>query len=126
MEITKEIVKAMRDDINAALAAVSKKYNVTLKAGNASYEAHLVKFKLEWLANSADGKAVDKQAVALQKYGYMYGITPNMAGKTFKVGGNVYTLVGLQPTRTKRPIIGSRTDGKRFIFGTDVIKLIAK
>jgi hypothetical protein len=124
--ITRDSLRSLRADIDAALAEVGRKHNVTLRTGSASFEPHRASFKLDVAAHNESGAAIDPAAVNLEKYGSLYGVSPEMAGKQFLHSGQIFTFLGIDPGRPKRPVIASRVfDGKRFVFTSDVVRLIA-
>lgn len=87
--ITRDILKAIRGDIDAALAAVGEKHGVILKAGNASFSEANFTFKLEGTIKGGVSK-IEFDYIA---YSAVYPNLPPLhstiihAGKSFKVCG---------------------------------------
>lgn len=119
--INKELLKKIREEINAALTATSNKYNVTLRAGNASYDPTLgtATFKLELLALNAIGENRDIPAELFLKNADLIGLKKEDLHKEITVSGRKFTVAGYKPKARKNCIlIKDVLNGK--IFVTDI------
>lgn len=119
-EITKELLRAMREDINAALKAVAEKHKVSIEAGHASFTAGgTFTFKLEGLANG--GKSIEAQryesSIAL------LNLPP--LGTDVELQGKAFVTTGLNTTGTK-VLLARLSDRKEFQIPTStLLRIIA-
>lgn len=60
----KDQVRAIRNDIDAALAAVAKKYGVAIGCGNARFTATTIDFKLQVVSGAEAGSSPRDAALA--------------------------------------------------------------
>lgn len=95
MQIDKNLLTALRADINAALAAVGEKHNVQLLTGNARYSSDNATFKLEVNTIGDSGEAVSKELAALRAF------YPDIENKQVTLRGEQFTVVGYK-TRARK------------------------
>lgn len=128
--ITKDLLRALREDINAALTTVGKKHGVNLAAANASFTSDSATFKLQvaWVGKGKGGKvqSTEERTIAQaekdwEQQAKLWGFNPKMLGKTIKSNGKTYTIKGLMPRRRAYPILAQGTDGKLTLFKTSVL-----
>ena len=113
---TKNLMVALRPEINAALAEIAKKHNLkNLQLGNGTYSAG---GNFQWKLEGICSGGLDKDAERYKNSAAMFGLPP--LGTKFSIGGRSYEAVGLNTTATKVVIL--RDDGKRQIAPTDVVK----
>ena len=113
--INKDMIKAIRGEINAALESVGKKYNVKLDADACTYNSHVATFKLNVNNLSEDGNAVDEHMSYLLRMHKIFGLTEEHLNQTFKIGSEDYVLSGYNPrARIRDAIITKLSDGKRY------------
>jgi len=118
--ITPEKLAAIRADINAALASVAKKHDLsTLKAGKAKYTSE--NFRLELIGIFAGGKSLE--AMRYESIADIEGLPP--LGFTFQNKGEMYEVSGCNTTGTK-VMARSASDGKTYLFPVHGIKKIAQ
>lgn len=115
----KDSLKVLRNDINAALAAVAKKHNLsTLKATSCKYMESSCEFKLE--AVQAGG--LTKEAARYVANQVVFGLPPLHTKVT--MNHKVYRTVGLNTTGTK--VITEDEQGKQWLVPLDsVINAVA-
>ena len=115
--IMESTMRMLREEIDKALIPVCEKFDISLKAGNASFAEHEGHFKLMVKTKDKDGNVLDTQSEDFKKYAKCFGLDPNLLGKRFSIGGTIYKVVGLKPNARKYPIVGKRvTDGEIFVF----------
>ena len=114
--IDKTFVKSIRTDIDAALASVEKKFGVTLRCGNATFDpTGSFKFNLEGTA--ASGKT--KEHARFDRSAQLLGVPKKWkVGDMFEHGRRAFKLVGLNSTGTKLLIDGC-FDGKSYQMRVD-------
>lgn len=116
-EITRDLIKNIRGDIDEALKVVGEKYGVKLSTGNASFTAGNATMKLEIAAIVEGGKVISKEVEDFNLYCRRYGMTSDHLGKTFKAWNGIeYTIIGCRPRASKSPIIAKDSFGKRYKF----------
>jgi hypothetical protein len=125
-EITRDFLRILRADLDAAVLAVAKKHGLTISTGNAKFSDQSATFQLLVEATPAeDGvRAKDVRAAKdLADLGGLYGANPEWAGKSFTLRGARYSVIGLLPNRTKNCILARRADGKDFIMPPETVRL---
>ena len=121
-EFTRQNLKSLRKEIEAALNEVGQKNGIALSMGNIRFSGSEFRAKLEAAVGNPVSKE-QKQKEALKEYGSMFGLSEKDYGKTFVSNGDTFKLVGLLPNRRKYPIVGqSLRTGKEFIFTERVIE----
>jgi hypothetical protein len=111
-EITVNLLKTLRTDIDAALTAVAKKYGVSLAAGSASYSATQATFKLTVGLLGENGVVVDPRAADWPKYCGMFGLKPEWLGKVIHGSRGPLTITGLDTKKHKFPVIAIDAAGR--------------
>ena len=117
MNITPEILKAVRVDINDALVAISAKYAITLHAGNATYTENHMTMKIDGVrvgGLSKDAERYNSASAAFLK------LPP--LGSDFKHKGATYKTTGLNSTGSK--VLCERDNGQRYQFPVDFFNTI--
>lgn len=125
MAIDKNLLKALREDINAALKAVGEKHGVVINAGNAKYDANSATFKLDIKNVSESGEVFDEARQTLEVYGNMYGLSGVEKDKRFGhiinvSGQGTFKIVGLHTNRRKYPFVVSK-GGKQYKMTEEMV-----
>lgn len=120
-QITKELLREMRDDIDRALEEIGRQYGVVFKAGNARFTSSVATFKLEAATIDAEGSVVTKEADDFKMMAVMYGLKPEDLGREFWIGSRKYKLVGLKRSARAYPILAER-DGQRFKLPAEAVR----
>ena len=121
--ITSSFLRDLREEINEALAVVAARNNVRIVAGRATYTQTNSTMKLEISAkDSATGEAIPRMAEDFKSLACLHGLKPEDLGRKFVFAGRGYTIVGLKPRCTQRPIIVTRDDGREFKIAADACK----
>jgi hypothetical protein len=118
MPITKEMLKAIRPEINAALLAVAKKFELqSLACGKCIYDPSGGFFTMKVEGIAAGG--VDANAKRYTDNMRWTGLPP--LGFEFTQRDGTYRTCGMNTTGSK--VICERTgDGKKFLFHLDDVK----
>lgn len=102
---------AFRNDMNTAMEDLAKKYNITLTAGNISYDNSTFTIKVEGKRNDIDvAKVQYMEALTYMKH---YGFTEDDYQKEFVLNNKRYSIIGFKPGN-KYDVITKRYDGKQF------------
>lgn len=122
--ITSDTLKHLRMEIDAALADTAKRHNVTLKAGNASYnrEGTEATFKLEVVALGEGGTPRDIPAELFISNAHMVGLKAEYLGKPVNIQGRTFTITGFKPKARKNCITVKDADGKTFVTDAATVK----
>ena len=106
-------IQALRNDINAALAAVAAKHGLSkLAATNAKFTDSTVDFKLE----AVEAGGLTKEAQRYAESAKMFGLPP--LGTPVAFGTTTYTPTGMNTTGSKI-IVSSSKDDKAYLYDTD-------
>jgi len=118
----KPTIRSLRPELEKALADVCAKHGFTARIGSGSFSDFECKFQLILeLDGAGEAKSTAKQA-DFERYATLYGLEPTDLGKTFLVGGSLYSITGISPNRPKFPIDGVRHDGRKFKFPAMTVK----
>lgn len=111
----RQILKALRTSMDAALKQVSAEYGVEIKVGNASYTELTAKFSVELASVSQDGTVNTKEVSEFKQFCSLLGLKPEHLGATVTQGREQYRITGLSLGSSKFPILVERVrDGKAF------------
>jgi hypothetical protein len=112
-------VKALRSEIEAALASVSKKYGIEISAGNATFTSSNVTFKIQAAVVAASGMVMSKSVSDFNMYSRYNGLKANLGDK-FSFRGTEYTVVGWKARARKNPVL-VESNGKSFRISVELI-----
>lgn len=128
MEITRDLLRTLRTDIDAALLAVAKKHGVMLTMGNASFTSDNATMKMSIVPASKEAVAAvasgaspkDVQAAAdYKRLCTVYNLHPSWLNMTFQHGGSTLTVIGLLPNKRKNNVLVQGTGGGRYIMAPE-------
>ena len=119
-QITKEMLRAIRVDMDAALVAVASKYNLSsLKAGNCTFSPD-VSFAMKVSGLVEGWLSADESRYVASLF---LGLPP--LGFEFSAGGTQYKTFGINTTGSK--VIATKvSDGKKYLFKTEFIQGLAE
>jgi hypothetical protein len=121
-----KMIEPLRQEIDAALKAIGEKYGISIKAGNASYNAEMVCYKLECTTMGENGEVETKEAKDFKAYAFMYGMKADDLGKTFKMGRDSFTINGLKP-RSRNAVIAKKVGTtQNYKFDPEMVKQALK
>lgn len=102
----KPTLRALRADIDAALAAVGAKHGISISAGNARFDANIATFKLNCALLNSDGKAETREMLDLK------ACYPELVNKrvTFGRGTNGF-IIGYNPRAHQYPFLVKTVKG---------------
>lgn len=118
-EITPDLLRKLREEINTAIAVIAKKYNLNLKCANATYDATSFKFKLEGGLQGAP----DPYEKAWKNNAQYIGLNPDWLGKDVTYAGKQFVVKGLKPRGSSVLI---EANGRMFRASIDRFKVNAK
>jgi hypothetical protein len=113
----KKSCATLSGEATLALQQVLKKYGVDVEYVGGSYSPEEFNLKFAIRIPRSDGIPP-----AFAKACGKFGLDPSDYKKRFRNdSGTTYELVGIKPQNRKYPIIGLRSDGKRFKFSSRVL-----
>ena len=120
MNITKELLRSIRADMDVALAAVAAKHGIELKCGNARFMALTFTMKVEGKVSGAP-PVEELNFVGLAP---IYGIDPTWLAKRVSFSGKTFVLRGIK--RGGKSVLLENGVGKMFRAPIESFKERAK
>jgi hypothetical protein len=108
------VLRQLREELNAALQGVAKKYGIKVDVANARFREQFCNFKLELAITNGKGAPASREAEDFKSYAALYGLKPSQLGKTIRYRGNSYTITGLATRSHLFPLLATRSDGAQF------------
>jgi len=103
-QFDKTNLQALRVEMDSALQAISNKYGITIKAGNASFSGNECTFKVKLNTKGTDGTVITKEAKDFDRYKGLHGMDHLSVGDTIYIQGSPYILTGFNTRARKAPI----------------------
>jgi hypothetical protein len=122
-KMTKDMLKDVRVDVDAALEQIAKTYGIAkLRLGNCTYDptAGSFTFKLEGVMEGGIGK----EGARLQMEQSFDADLPKV-GESFFFGTSNYTATGMNTTGSK-VVVRREKDGKTFLIKRDAAKVAVR
>jgi len=117
MEITRQVLKDLRPQIEDALSELSEKHGIKMSVGNGSYAGLSGHFKLLLTTTGENGETAEQRD--FNRFADDYGMDKTWLGMIIKVNGESYTIKGILPKRRKNPILVMRNrDGSERVMTT--------
>jgi hypothetical protein len=98
-------LKALRQDMNAALKAIEAQYGIQINVGNASFSDNEVTFKTKCNTIGEGGKAQTKEANQWKLYAELNGVGQFSVGDRITIQGQVFTIEGWNSRAKKAPVM---------------------
>jgi hypothetical protein len=121
-EFDRKTLHLIRPEIEKALSELGAKYGIKLALGRCRFESKNATFNLDLSTLSESGEAETKEANAFKRYAQFCGLDASDLGKEFYCNGSIYKITGYNVNAKKMPILGTRSDGKRFKFPVHTVK----
>jgi hypothetical protein len=103
-QFDKTNLQVLRVEMDSALQAISNKYGITIKAGNASFSGNECTFKVKLNTKGTDGTVITKEAKDFDRYKGLHGMDHLSVGDTIYIQGSPYILTGFNTRARKAPI----------------------
>jgi hypothetical protein len=103
-QFDKTNLQGLRVEMDSALQAISNKYGITIKAGNASFSGNECTFKVKLNTKGTDGTVITKEAKDFDRYKGLHGMDHLSVGDTIYIQGSPYILTGFNTRARKAPI----------------------
>lgn len=115
--ISKDFLRLLRVDIDAALAAVGAKHGLKMNAGTCRFTETTATFKLEVATIGENGEVASKEHDALISLRIALGLTEANMNQVFKIGTASFTLHGYDSKKRSKPFLIKRLDnGKNYVI----------
>ena len=98
-------LKALRQDMNAALKAIEAQYGIQINVGNASFSDNEVTFKTKCNTLGEGGKAQTKEANQWKLYAELNGVGQFSVGDRITIQGQVFSIEGWNTRAKKSPVM---------------------
>lgn len=122
-EITRTNLILLRADLDAAMAQVAAKHNLSITLGSARFSPTTAKINLEVATKTEDGEAQKTTLIAFKALAHSYGLKPEDLGRTFTTNGKVMRITGLNTRSHKYPVtVDCLTDGKKYKISAETTK----
>ena len=122
-QFDKSNLQVLRVEMDKALQAISNKYGITIKAGNASYSGNECTFKVKLNTKGSDGTVITKEAKSWDLYKNRTNCSHLSIGDTIKIQGNTYTLSGFNTRARKAPINFTNATGMGFKCSIEMLNI---
>jgi len=117
-------VKLIADDIMEALKAVAAKHNIVFSYKGGNFTASNCTYKVEAAVVGESGAVASREYEQYKQYCNMYNLKPEWLDQTFKLAGDTFTIIGLNPRKHKNPVLCKKaSNGKTYIFTPDDVRL---
>lgn len=108
-------VQDPRAAMEAALKDVAARYGVTVRYRGGRFTDTMAALKAEFVVEGAEPQG----AADFRRLADVFGLKPEDLGRTFRSGGQTFTVVGLAPRKSKYPILATNAAGKTYKFTAD-------
>lgn len=119
---TRESLKLLRADIDAALAQVAAKHGIALASARCTFSSDNFKLAVEGATKQASGEVNTPEAASFNAMAAFYRLKPENLGASVRIEGEEYRISGLRPNAKKRPICLTRVrDGQRIVASAECV-----
>ena len=119
--VTKNMLKDIRPEIEAALEEVGIKHGIIFNCANAKFTNLDFTFQLKGeVIDAGDGKS--KAEAEWEKDSYLYGLQDVKFGARFQSNSKVFFISGIDFKKHKYPILANDSEGRGYKFEADSIK----
>tara|TARA_R110001606_G_scaffold284050_1_gene432446 strand:+ start:602 stop:1000 length:399 start_codon:yes stop_codon:yes gene_type:complete len=113
-QFDKSNLQALRVEMDKALQAISNKYGITIKAGNASFRGNECTFKVKCNTKATDGTVITKEAMDWDRHKGFHGMDHLSVGDNITIQGTTYILSGFNTRARKAPVNFKDTLGRGY------------
>ena len=104
-EFNKKNLPTLRKILNKEFESISKKYNIKIELGNVKFDQHEFTSKTTFtIIESNDSKSIE-QKMFEKNIKYFYPLEPSDYNKQFKYNNDLFTIIGVDRKKRKRPIV---------------------
>ena len=110
-QFDRQTLRALRVDLDNAMATIASKYGIQLSAGNISFTSETATIKVA-AGIIKNGTVVTAEAKAFNQYKRLVGLEAFNVGDAIQIQGKEYTIKGYKP-RSKSAVVIER-DGRSY------------
>ena len=121
-QFDRQSLRALRVDLDSAMASIASKYGIELSAGNISFTSETATIKVAAGIIGSNGRAVTKEAKAFDQYKRLVGLSDLNVGDSVNVQGKQYTITGYKPRSKKSPVCIENAKGQGYKVSVEMIK----
>ena len=118
-QFDRQSLRALRVDLDSAMAAIASKYGIQLTAGNISFTSDTATIKVA-AGIIKNGTVVTPEAKAFDQYKRLVGLGSLNVGDSITIQGKDYTISGYKP-RSKNAVVVAR-GGRSYKVTVDMVK----
>ena len=119
-QFDRQSLRALRVDLDQAMATIASKYGIQLSAGNISFTSETATIKVA-AGVIKNGTVVTKEAKDFDRYKGLVGLGSLNVGDTIQLQGKEYTISGYKP-RSKNAVTVHR-EGRGYKVSVDMVKM---
>ena len=119
-QFDRQTLRALRVDLDNAMATIASKYGIQLSAGNISFTSETATIKVA-AGIIKNGTVVTAEAKAFNQYKSLVGLEAFNVGDTIQIQGKEYTIKGYKP-RSMAAVVIER-DGRGYKVTVDMVKM---
>lgn len=115
--LTPELCERLRRDMMKTCLTIAETHGLTIEGGELSDIDLRHSFNISFRVGipMADGAIYSAERAMFEVLAPHFGLEPSDYGRTFKTGGDLHRIVGINPNRPKYPISTERvSDGRGF------------
>jgi hypothetical protein len=120
-QFDRQSLRALRVDLDQAMATIASKYGIQLSAGNISFTSETATIKVQ-AGVVKNGTVVTKEAKDFDRYKGLVGLGSLNVGDTIQLQGKEYTISGYKPRSKKAPVLVTR-DGRSYKVSVEMVKM---
>ena len=120
-QFDRQSLRALRVDLDQAMATIASKYGIQLSAGNISFTSETATIKVA-AGVVKNGTVVTKEAKDFDRYKGLVGLGSLNVGDTIQLQGKEYTISGYKPRSKKSPVLVTR-DGRSYKVSVEMVKM---
>ena len=113
-------VKALRNDLDQALAQVAKQYGIEISTGNISFSGDNCSIKVTAAVIGESGMVMSKEATDFARYA-QFKLPGVSLGDQFTYGGKTYTITGWKARASKNPVL-AECNGNTYRVPVELVK----
>ena len=119
-QFDRQSLRALRVDLDQAMATIASKYGIQLSAGNISFTSETATIKVQ-AGVVKNGTVVTKEAKDFDRYKSLVGLGSLNVGDSINIQGKEYTISGYKP-RSKSAVVVQR-EGRGYKVSVDMVKM---
>ena len=120
-QFDRQSLRALRADLDSAMATIAAKYGIQLSAGNISFTSDTATIKVA-AGIIKNGTAVTAEAKSFEQYKNLVGLGAFKVGDSINIQGKQYTITGYKPRSSKAPVCVEHR-GSKYKVSVDMVKM---